>query len=136
MKCQKIINLLELTPNQPSKFRTNTWVEVNDGSRGTYNVNSQIKFKNSMLRSSLSDYSDDYSDDYLIIASATITVANIAAAAAAAAANNLKNIIIKNCTTFTSCISEVNNTQIDNVKDIDIWKHLEVYGITTEANHF
>ena len=45
MEYQKTINLLESTPNQPSKFRTKTWVEVNDESRETYNVNSQIKFK-------------------------------------------------------------------------------------------
>ena len=30
MEYQKIINLLENTPNQPSKFRTKNWVEVND----------------------------------------------------------------------------------------------------------
>ena len=29
-------------------------------------------------------------------------------------------MIIKNCTLFTNCISEINNTQIDKAKDIDI----------------
>ena len=38
MEYQKIINLLENTPNQPSKFRTKSWVEVNVESGGTYNV--------------------------------------------------------------------------------------------------
>ena len=28
--------------NQPSKFRRKNWVEINDESRGTYNINSQI----------------------------------------------------------------------------------------------
>ena len=32
----------------------------NDGARGTYNTNSQIKFKTLMLKSSLYDYSDAY----------------------------------------------------------------------------
>ena len=50
MEYQKIINLLENTPNQPSKFTTNYWVEVNDESGDPDNVNSQIKFKTSMLR--------------------------------------------------------------------------------------
>ena len=63
-----------------------------------------------MLRSSLCDYSDAY-----ILVSATITVPNTAAAADP---NNRKNIIIKNCAPFTNCISEINNTQIDNAKDI------------------
>ena len=43
MKYQKIINLLDNTLNQPIKFRTKNWIEINDESRGTYNANSQIK---------------------------------------------------------------------------------------------
>ena len=61
MEYQKIANLIDdNTPNQPSKFRTRNWIEINDESRGTYNVNSQIKFKTTMLKSSLCDYSDAY----------------------------------------------------------------------------
>ena len=60
MEYQKIVNLLDDTPNQPSKFRTKNWAEINDDSRGTYNTNSQIKFKTTMLKSSLCDYSDAY----------------------------------------------------------------------------
>ena len=45
MEYQKIRNLLDNTSNQPSKFRTKNWIEINDESRGTYNGNSQIKFK-------------------------------------------------------------------------------------------
>ena len=49
MKYQKIANLLDnevvLTEsNEPSKFRTRNWVEINDESRGTY-TNNDIKFK-------------------------------------------------------------------------------------------
>ena len=58
MEYQKIANLIDRTSNQPSQFRTKNWVEINDESRGTYNVNSQIKFKTTMLKSSLCDYSD------------------------------------------------------------------------------
>ena len=50
MEDQKIINLLSNTANQPTKFRTKNWVEINDQSRRTYNIDSQIKFKTSMLR--------------------------------------------------------------------------------------
>ena len=45
MEYQKIINLLDNTLNQP--FRTKNWVKINDGSYGTYNTGSQIKFKTS-----------------------------------------------------------------------------------------
>ena len=55
--------------NQPSKFRTKNWVEINDESRGAYNVNSQIKFKTTVLKSSLCDYSDAY-----ILVKGTITI--------------------------------------------------------------
>ena len=51
MKYQKLTNLLDITPNQPTKFRTKNWLEINDDSREMYNTNSQIKFKTSMLRS-------------------------------------------------------------------------------------
>ena len=57
---QNIINLLGNTPNPTTEFRTKNWFEINDGSHGTYNTNSQIKFKTSMLRSSLCDYSNLY----------------------------------------------------------------------------
>ena len=115
MEYQKIANLIDgNTLNQPSKFRTRNWVEINDESRGAYNVNSQIKFKTTMLISSLWDYSDAY-----ILVKGTISVNNTAAQSAAANNTN-KKIISKNCAPFTNCISEINNTQIDNVKDIDI----------------
>ena len=60
MEYQKIANWIDDALNQPSKFKTKNWVEINDEPRGTYNVNSQIKFKATMLRSSLCDYSDAY----------------------------------------------------------------------------
>ena len=40
-----MINLLDNAPNQPIRFRAENWVEINGYSRGTYNTNSQIKFK-------------------------------------------------------------------------------------------
>ena len=47
MEYQKIISLLDSTPNQPAKFRTKNWVEINNDSRGTYKTNSQIELKTS-----------------------------------------------------------------------------------------
>ena len=49
MEYQKIANLIDDASNQPSKFRTKNWVGINDESTGKYNVNSQIKFKTTML---------------------------------------------------------------------------------------
>ena len=36
MEYQKIINLLDETTSQPSKFKTNNLVEINDESKGKY----------------------------------------------------------------------------------------------------
>ena len=52
-----------------SKFVTKKWVEVNDLSSGQYSVNKNIKFKTSMLRSDLCDYSETY-----IVVKGTVTV--------------------------------------------------------------
>ena len=54
MKYEKIANLLDNASNQPSKFRTRNWVEINDEPRGTY-TSIDIKFKTTMLRSNLCD---------------------------------------------------------------------------------
>ena len=114
MEYQKIVNLLDSASNQPSKFRTKNWVEINDNSRGTYGVNKQNKFKTSMLRSSLCDYSDAY-----ILVKGNISVNNTAGAGANANNTN-KKVIFKNCAQFTDCISKINNTLVDNAKDIEI----------------
>ena len=112
MEYQKIANLIDDTSNQPSKFRTKNWVEINDESRGTYNVNSQIKFKTTMLKSSLCDYSDTY-----ILVKGTITITGEGADAAARQADAIdKGVAFKNCAPFTNCISEINNTQVDMLK--------------------
>ena len=114
MEYQKIANLLDTESNQPSKFRTRNWVEINDEARGTYSHNKQIKFKTSMLRSSLCDYSDAY-----IVVKGNITVNNTAAEGAAATNTN-KKVIFKNCVPFTNCTSKINNTQIFDAEHVDI----------------
>ena len=60
MEYQKITNLLDDSSNKFSKFRTKNWVEINDESRGKCNNDKQIKFKTTMLRSTLCDYSGEY----------------------------------------------------------------------------
>ena len=65
-----------------------------------------------MLKFSLCDYSDAY-----ILVKGNITVNNTDAAPAVA---NNTGKIFKSCAPFTICINEINNTQEDNAKDIDI----------------
>ena len=66
-----------------------------------------------MLRSSLCDYIDVY-----VLVTGTISIKRVAAPAAAD--NDDKEVVLKNCAPFTDCISEINNTQTDNVKSIDV----------------
>ena len=128
MEYQKIATLIDDTSNQPSKFRMKNWVEINDESRGAYNVNSQIKFKTTMLKCSLCDYSDAY-----ILVKGTISVNNTAAQGAAVNNAN-KKVIFKNCAPFTNCISEINNTQIYNAKDTDIV--MPVYNLIEYSDNY
>ena len=94
-------------------------VEINDVVRGAYNTNDQIKFKTSMSKSSLCDDSNAY-----ILVSGPMTIPNTRTASKS---NNRKNIKIKNCIPSIDCVIEINNTQIDNAKDIDV----VVYNLTT-----
>ena len=101
MQYQKITNLLCNIPDKVPIFITKKWIEVHDQSGGTYNTNKQIRFKTSMLRSDLIDYSDAY-----IVAERKITVVD---------PNNDaydKKLGLKNNAPFTSCISKINNTNV------------------------
>ena len=71
---------------------------------------SNIRFKTSLIRSNLRDYSDAY-----ILVKGTITVPNTEAAGAAVNNTNRK-VIFKNCTPFTDCITEIYNTQVDDAQ--------------------
>ena len=116
MEYQKIQNLIDDASNQPSNFRTKNLVETNDESRGTYNVNSQIKLKTTLLKSSIYDNSDTY---ILVKGKITITGAGNDEATRQADERD-KGVAFKNYAPFTNCISEINNTQVDNAKDINI----------------
>ena len=50
MEYQKIINLLNNTTEQPSKFRTKNWIEVIDLSIGTYKLKNRTELKTVMLK--------------------------------------------------------------------------------------
>ena len=128
MEYQKIANLLDNESNQPSKFRTRNWVEKNNEARGEYSPDKQIRFKTAMLRSSLCDYSDAY-----ILVKGNITVNNTAADGAAAN-NTDKKVIFKNCAPFTSCVSKINNAQIDNAQYIDIV--MPVYNLIEYSDNY
>ena len=112
MEYQKVTNLLSKIPDTVPRFITKKWIEVHDQSgnaENRYKPGKQIRFKTSILRSDLRDYSDTY-----IVVKGTITVTKI---------NNVsynRKLAFKNNAPFISCISKINNILIDNTEDLDI----------------
>ena len=77
MKYQKITTLPVTTPSEVPKFITKKWIEVHDQSGNAedrYKPSKQIRFKTSMLRSNLCDFSDAY---IVVTGSITVTKKNI-----------------------------------------------------------
>ena len=112
MEYQKTTNLLGLTFDEVPRFITKKWAKVHDqpgSADDRYKTCKQIRFKTSMLRSNLCDYSDAY-----IVVEGTITVTD------PNNANYDKRLAFKNNAPFTSCISKINNTLMDNAEDLDI----------------
>ena len=106
METQKIVNLLNSTNNENSKFATKKWYIIDSESKGNYSHENPIKFLTSSLESSLCDYSDAY-----ILVTGNITVTGGDA--------NTK-VAFKNCAPFTKCITEINETFIDDAEHINI----------------
>ena len=106
--------MLDSASNQPSKFNTRNWVEINDESRGKYTSN-DIKFKTKMLRSNLCDYVDAY-----ILVKGAITITGAGDDAGKGLDERNKGVTLKNSAPFTKCINRINNTDIVHAQDIDI----------------
>ena len=68
-----------------------------------------------------------------ILVKGNISVNNTTAACADANNTNRK-VIFKNCASFTSCISKIDNEQIDNAEYIDIV--MPVYNLIEYSNNY
>ena len=116
MEYQKITNLLDTTSDNVSRFITKKWVEVYDQSSSAedrYKPSKQIRFRTSMLRSDLCDFSDAY-----IVVKGTITLTKINGRGIIDIRNRF--LAFKNNAPFSNCISKTNNALIDNAEDIDV----------------
>ena len=60
METQKIVNLLNNTENEYSKFATKKWYIIASQSKCNYSHENPIKFLTSSLESGFCDYSDAY----------------------------------------------------------------------------
>ena len=106
MEAQKIINLLDNTENEYSKFATKKWYIINSESKGNYSHQNPIRFLTNSLESSLFDYSDAY-----ILVTGNITVTG---------GNNNTKVAFKNCAPFKDCRTEINDTFVDYADFINI----------------
>ena len=109
MEFNKINNLLGPVHDKVPKFITKKWIEVQSQSGSTYNTSKPIRFKTSMLRSDLCDYSDAY-----VWVKGAITVTD---------PNNVnfdRRLTLKNDAPFISCISKINGELVENAEDLDI----------------
>ena len=106
METQKIVNLLNGSDNENSKFATKKWYVIDSESKGVYSHENEIKFLTNSLESSLCDYSDPY----------VLVTGNIAVVGA----DNNTKVAFKNCAPFIKCKTEINETFIDEADFINI----------------
>ena len=106
METQKIVNLLNGSDNENSKFATKKWYVIDSESKGNYWQDDPIKFLIKSLESSLCDYSDAY----------ILVTGNIAATPN----NAVTQVVFKICAPFKNCRTEINDIFIDNADFINI----------------
>ena len=106
METQKIVNLLNGTDNENSKFATKKWNVIDSESRGVYSHKNEFKFLANSLESSLCEYSDAY-----ILVTGNIAVVG---------GDDKTKVGFKNCEPFRKCRTEMNGTFPDDAEHINI----------------
>ena len=121
METQKIVNLLNRSDNESSKFATKKWYVIDSESNGNYSHHNPIKFLTKSIESSLCDYS--YA--YILVTGNIIVTRTIAAAADAdpqrkQPLNEATQVMFKNCAPFGKCSTEIDGTLVDETDLINI----------------
>ena len=100
METQKIVNLVNSSENEYSKFTTKRLYVIDSEPKGIYSHENPIKFLTRSLESSLCDYFDAY-----VLVTGNIVVVG---------ADNNTKVAFKNCAPFRECRTEINETFVDN----------------------
>ena len=116
METQKIVNLLNGSDNDNSKFATKKWYIIDSESDGNYSQNDEIKFLTRSIESSLCDYSDAY---ILVTGNISVKRRNDADTADIAL-GAITQVAFKNCAPFEKCRTEINETLVDETYFINI----------------
>ena len=120
METQKIVNLLNDSNNENSKFATKKWYVIDSEAKGNYSDENEIKFLTSSLESSLCDYLDAY---VLVTGNINGTGGDV----------NTK-VAFKNCSPFKKCRTEINETFVDNAEFISI--AMPMYNLIEYSNNY
>ena len=122
METQKIVNLLNDSDNEYSKFATRKWYIINDQNNGQYGRGNEndsiIKFETKVIKPNLCDYSDAY-----ILVTGDIKVTGITADT---------NVAFKNCAPFTRCITHINDEHVEIAENVDII----MYNLIEYSDHY
>ena len=106
METKKIINLLNDSSNEESKFATKKWYVIdNQITKGKYKQDDTIKYERETIKSSLCDYSDAF-----VLVTGNITVS----------AANDTDVVFKNCAPFSTCKTVINDVFVDRAEHIYI----------------
>ena len=120
METQKIINLLNVSANENSKFATEKWYIIDSEWKGDYSHKHEIKFLTRSLESSLCGYSDAY-----ILVTGNINVTG---------GDNNTKVAFKNCAPFKKCRAEINETFVDDANFINIT--MPMYNLIEYTNNY
>ena len=110
MEFNKINDLLGDPTDKVPRFVTKKWIEINPQSTKDFKTSKEIKFKTSMLRSDLCDYSEAY---VWVKRDVTANANNYNAA-------NEVQFAFKNNAPFLSCVSKINGKLVENAEDLDV----------------
>ena len=120
METKKIVNLLNDSSNEESKFTTLNWYVIdNQAAKDKYNQNSSIKFETESIKSSIRDYSDAF-----ILVTGDITLN----------AGNDTDVAFKNCASFYTCKTEINDVFIDEASHIFI--AMAIYNLVEYSDNY
>ena len=106
METQKIVNLLNNSDKDNSRFATKKWYIIDSESKGNYSIDEKIKFLTRSIESGLYDYYDAY-----ILVAGNITVTG---------GNDNTKVAFKNCAPIGKCRIEINETFVDDAQHINI----------------
>ena len=118
MKCQKILNLLN--ESSSCKLVTRKQNIIDDQSNKNYSVGNEIICSTEVLKCKLRDYSDAY-----IQVRGDITIIG---------RNRVTQVALKNCASFTKCITKIDGTTIDDTEDLDL--AMAIYNFTEHSSNY